>query len=144
MWHRAESRLVRHVCLRNPCLLWNPYEPPLPTRTESGTTLHLLCIGCIMPIPSLQLQKRMCLMQRSRVFGQAVVFSKICCVRYSDCVRVRDIDCARNRDIWLLHQWTFVEIELLTTVGWKWGCQPFSCPCSQNVTHCRKKIYSTC
>ena len=23
---------------------------------------------------------------------------------------------------------------LLAAVGWKWGCQPFSCPCSQNVT----------
>ena len=36
------------------------------------------------------------------------------------------------------------EIELLTTVGWKWGCQPFSCRCSQNVTHCRKELCSTC
>ena len=31
----------------------------------------------------------------------------------------------------------------LATVGWKWGCQPFSCRCSQNVTHCRKEIWST-
>ena len=37
-----------------------------------------------------------------------------------------------------------VEIELLSTVGWKWGCQPFSCPRSQNVTHCRKEICWTC
>ena len=37
-----------------------------------------------------------------------------------------------------------VEIELLATVGWKWGCQPFSCPCSQNVTHCRTEVYATC
>ena len=29
-------------------------------------------------------------------------------------------------------------------MGWKWGCQPFSCRCSQNVTHCRKEICSTC
>ena len=29
-------------------------------------------------------------------------------------------------------------------MGWKWGCQPFSCPCSQNVTRCRKEIYATC
>ena len=42
------------------------------------------------------------------------------------------------------NQWTLVEIELLATVGWKWGCQPFSFPCSQNVKHCRKEIYSTC
>ena len=29
------------------------------------------------------------------------------------------------------NQRAIVEIELLATVGWKWGCQPFSCPCSQ-------------
>ena len=33
--------------------------------------------------------------------------------------------------------------ELLATVGWKWGCHPFSCRCSLNVTHCRKEICST-
>ena len=37
-----------------------------------------------------------------------------------------------------------VEIELLATVGWKWGCQPFSHRGSQNVTHCPKEICSTC
>ena len=43
------------------------------------------------------------------------------------------------------NQWTIiVEIELLAIVGWKCGCQPFSCRCSQNVTHCRKEICSTC
>ena len=29
-------------------------------------------------------------------------------------------------------------------MGWKCGCQPFSCPCSQNATRCRKEICSTC
>ena len=29
-------------------------------------------------------------------------------------------------------------------MGWKCGCQLFSCRCSQNVTHCRKEICSTC
>ena len=29
-------------------------------------------------------------------------------------------------------------------MGWKRGCQSFSCPYSQNVTHCRKEICSTC
>ena len=28
-------------------------------------------------------------------------------------------------------------------MGWKWGCQPFSCPWSENVTFCRKEICST-
>ena len=41
-------------------------------------------------------------------------------------------------------QQTLVEIELLATVGWKWGCQPFSCRSSLNVTYCRKEICSTC
>ena len=37
-----------------------------------------------------------------------------------------------------------MEIELLATVTWTCGCQPFSCRCSQNVTHCRKEICWTC
>ena len=28
--------------------------------------------------------------------------------------------------------------------GFEVGCQPFSCPCSLNVMHCRKEIYGTC
>ena len=40
-------------------------------------------------------------------------------------------------------QWRIVEIELLASAGWKCCCQPFSCPCSQNVTRCRKEICST-
>ena len=42
------------------------------------------------------------------------------------------------------NQCQIVEIELLATVGWKCGCQPFSCRCTQNVTHCRKEICWTC
>ena len=34
--------------------------------------------------------------------------------------------------------------QLLASVGWKWGCQPFSCPRSQNVTHCQNEVYATC
>ena len=41
-------------------------------------------------------------------------------------------------------QWRIVEIEFLATVGRKRGCQPFSCPSSKNVRHCRKEICSTC
>ena len=67
-------------------------------------------------------------MQRSRGFGLAVVVSKIC----------------YNGGETAANQQTLVEIELLATVGWKWGCQPFSCPCSQHVTHCPKEICLTC
>ena len=42
----------------------------------------------------------------------------------------------------MLLQW--VEIELLATVSWTCGCQPFSCRCSQHVTHCQQEICSTC
>ena len=64
---------------------------------------------------------------------------------------LQGIDCALSCDTWLLQtneiQWTIVEIdkiEILASVGWKWGCQPFSCPCSLNVMHCRKEICLTC
>ena len=42
------------------------------------------------------------------------------------------------------NQSTTVEIELLATVGWKWGCQPCSCRVWQNETHCRKEMCWTC
>ena len=29
-------------------------------------------------------------------------------------------------------------------MGWKWGCQLFSCPCSLYVMHCPEEICSTC
>ena len=41
------------------------------------------------------------------------------------------------------NQRTLVQIELLATASWKWGCRPFSCQCSQNVMHCRKVINAT-
>ena len=49
--------------------------------------------------------------------------------------------CSQLCHVTAANQWTVVEIELL---GWKWGCQPFSCPCSKNVIHCGKEICSTC
>ena len=55
------------------------------------------------------------------------------------------IDCALSCDT--ANEWTIVEIdkiEVLASVGWKWGCHSFSCPCSLNVTHCRKESSSAC
>ena len=97
-------------------------------------------------------RKKTSLMQRSKGFGHRVVVSKICYVQYSDCVqglgyRVLYWLCSQ---LWLVtaaNQWTIVEIdkiETLASVGWKWGCQPFSCPCSLNVMHFRKEICLTC
>ena len=63
-------------------------------------------------------------MQRSGGFGHGVVVSKIC----YNLLIVLLCDCCK----------------LLAFVGWKRGCQPFSCPRSQSVTHCRKEIFHTC
>ena len=59
---------------------------------------------------------------------------------------LQDIDwlCSQLWHVTAANQWTVVEIELLVTAGWKWGCQTFSCSCSQNVMHCRKEICWTC
>ena len=66
-------------------------------------------------------------------FGHGVVVSKVC-YRILECVfshlPCRLLQC--------------VEMELLATVGWKWGCQPFSCRCLQNVMRYGKDIFSTC
>ena len=82
MWLTAQKRFVRHVSLRNvfpPFLLGFPSIHTLPEagsreRQYAPPVLHY---GCIMPIPSLQLQKKTRLMQRSGGFGHAVVVSDI-------------------------------------------------------------------
>ena len=61
-----------------------------------------------------------------------VVVSKIWITGYWLWSRLSYIATASN-------QRRIVEIQLLASVGWKWGCQPFSCPCSLNVMHCRKE-----
>ena len=74
----------RHVCLRNlfpPFLLGISIIQSLPEAwgywewQQAPPALHL---GCIMPIPSLQLQKECCLLHRSRGLGHGVVVSKSC------------------------------------------------------------------
>ena len=60
-------------------------------------------------------------------------------------------DCALNCAMWLLQTkesgaagLSVVEIELLATVGWKPGCQPFSCPSSENVTQYAPVLQYAC
>ena len=36
-------------------------------------------------------------------------------------------------------KWTIVEIEILATVSWTCGCEPFSCWCSQYVMHAERR-----
>ena len=66
MWRTAERRFVGHVCLRNPfppLLFWNS-KHPIPKkslrflRATVRSAISALNYGCIMTIPSLQLQKK--------------------------------------------------------------------------------------
>ena len=145
MWGTAERRFARHVRLRHPfrpLFFGIPSIHSLPEAWGSWERQYappVLHDDCIMPISSLQLQKKApvscreakrCVTQlRSRRFVTILWYLWLCSqLCYETAANQR----------------TLVEIELLATVGWKWGCQPFSCPCSQNVTHCRKEICSTC
>ena len=144
MQRTAEKRFVRHVCPRNPwllILLWNLNLHSLPEAwvPESGSTFASSAFrwGCIMPIPSLQLQEEIektCLMQRSRGFCHGVVVSKIC---YNAVIVLSVVLCDCCKPMNSCRDWAF------TNSGLEVGL-PFSCRCSQNVTHCRKEICSTC
>ena len=141
MWCTAESRFARHVCLRHPFRPFHFGIPSIQSLPAAGSWERqyappVLHYACIMPIPSLYLQKNVPVSCREakRLVKQLwsprfVTIQWLCC---------------QLCYVTAANQWRIVEIELLATVGWKWGCQPFSFPCSQNVTHCRKQICSTC
>ena len=125
MWRTAETRFVRHVCLRNPFLLFLFGIPSIYSLPEIGSTSSALWLHHAHPFVAAA--KKTSRMQRSRGFGNRVVVSKNCYSIYTDCALM-----------WLL------QTKLLASVVWKRGCQPFSWPHSQNGTHCRKEICSTC
>ena len=103
---------------------------------ERDSMLYQFCIMLASSHPFVAAaEKKTCLMQRSRGFGHGVVVANIFKVQWL---------CSQLCYATAAHPWTVVKIELLATVGWTRGCQPFSCRCSQNVTHCRKEICSTC
>ena len=103
---------------------------------ERDSMLYQFCIMLASSHPFVAAaEKKTCPMQRSRGFGHGVVVANIFKVQWL---------CSQLCYATAAHPWTVVEIELLATVGWTRGCQPFSCRCSQNVTHCRKEICSTC
>ena len=140
MW----TRFVGHVCLRNPLLPFLFGNSKLPLHTRSlrflrapvRSTISALNFGCIMPIPSLQLQKKTPISCR----GAERLVMELWSPRF---VTIQWL-CSQFCHETASNQRISVEIELLAPVGWKWGCQPFSRPCSQNVMHCRKEICSTC
>ena len=150
VWSR---RFAGRVCLRHAFRPFLCGIPNIYSLSEAGSwerqyappVLHYH--GCIMAIPSLQLQRKAPVSCREAkrlltdlwsqrfVTYNTVILSKVWVTGYWLCSQLCYVTAADH--------WTAVEIELLATVGWKWGCQPFSCPCALNVMHCRKEICST-
>ena len=204
MWHTAEKRFVRHVCVRNlslPILFgipnihslpeagsWEPQHIPSfqqqkkshvscpdlafslcgfsPCSQNATHFRKAICSTYLLkasipaipwevpnihslpeasrswepryapPIPSLQLQKRTPISCR----GAERLVTELSSPRFVTIQWLCSQFCYETAS----NQRIFVEIELLARLGWKCGCRSFSRPCSQNVTHCRKEICSTC
>ena len=139
MWLTPEKRFVRHVCLRNPFLPLPLGIPSIHSLPEAGSwewqyVPAALLYACVMPMPSLQLKEKPCLMPRSRVVTEL----------WSPSFVTIQWLCSQSCYVTAANQWTMVEIELLATMGREWGCQPFSFLCLKNVTHSRNEIYATC
>ena len=148
MWCSAERRFVRHVCSRNlfPLHIYSfgISHHPLPTRSRFMRGTVRSTSSAILWLHHALLQKKTFLVQRSRGFGHGVVVSQICNTVIVSKIWITGYWLRSH--LWHVtaaNPWTVVEIELLATVGWKWGCQPFSCRCSLNVMHCRKQISAT-
>ena len=117
---------------------WNS-KHPVSTRSRFlratvRSTSSALCLHHAHPFVSAT-EKCQSHAQKQRVWSRSCGLHDF--LQCSDCALSCAIVTAAN-------QRAIVEIELLATVGWKWGCQPFSCPDLQNMMHCRKEICSTC
>ena len=126
-----------------PCSTYLPFvksKSPLPTRNlrclraAAHSTSSALWLRHAHP--SVAAAEKTCLMQRSRGFGHGVVVSRICWGIFRSPMVPCD-HCDHYKTLNGFGDWAFIQ------GGW-WGCQPFSCPCSQNVMYCRKEICSTC
>ena len=139
MWHIAEWRFVGHVCLRNPSPLFFVGIPSIHSLREAGSwepqyvppvLHHFLHYACKSSHPFVEDSGFVAHAEKHRS-GQCrglqgllgnIAMSNVFFFSHLPC---RLLKC--------------VEIELLAT-----GYQPFSCPCSRNVTNCWKEICSTC
>ena len=141
----AEQRFVGHVtCLFQESTPAVPFgnsnsKHPLPARSRfaraaSHSTSSALCLHYASKRFHLFVEDSgfVSYAEKHR-FGHGVVVSKVC---------YGILECVFSH--WPCRLLQCVEIELLATAGWKCGCQPVSCRCSQNVTHCRTEICSTC
>ena len=119
-----------------PAIPFGNFNHPVPTRSlrllrvAAGSTRFASWLHPAHPIVAAA-KRKLSLAQKQRVGSRSCGLQEL--LQYSDCA----LSCA----MWLLQT---VESELLASVGWKRGCQPFSCPCLQNVMHCRMEIYETC
>ena len=100
----------------------NCNHPTLPEATASCLSLH--CSFRKKPVPRREAEGLVTELWSPRYVTILWLCSQLC------------YETAAN-------QRTLVQIELLATVSWKWGCRPFSYLCSQNVTHCRKEMNAT-
>ena len=141
MWRTAESRCARHICVRRPFRPFHFGIPSIHSLPEAGSWERqwappvLQYYGCIILIPSLQLPEKPVLCREAEGLVTELRSLRFATMQWL---------CSQLCFVTVANQRTVVEIELLATVGWKWGCRPFSCPCSQNVTHCRKETCWTC
>ena len=140
MWLAPEKRFMGHICLRNPflpLLLGIPSIHSLPEASGSWEPQYVppaLRYSWIMPALRCSCRKR--LVSRREAEGLA---TELWSPRFVTMQRL----CSQLFYVTAANQRTRVEIELLPTVGWKCGCQPFSCLCLKNVTRSRKEIYAT-
>ena len=128
---------MRHVCLRNPFVpfvLGIPSIHSLPEAWGSWEPQYAppaLHFACIMPIPLLQLQEKPVLRREAEGLVTELWSPRSVKIQWL---------CSQLCYLTAANQWTIFEIELLATVGWKWGCQPISCPRLQSVTQCQTRF----
>ena len=127
------------TCLSKESMPFEPFvksKPPLPTRSLSSRERHTLWLHHAHPFVAAaeKGRKNLFYAEKQRVWSRSYGLQDLL-----HAVIVRSVVLC-----YAANQWAVDEIELLATVGWKWGCQPFSCRCSKNVTHCSKKICPTC
>ena len=72
-----------------------------------------------MPIPSLQLQKKPVICREAEGLVSELWSPRFVTIQWL---------CSQSFRVTAANQWTLVEIELLATVGWKWGCPAADVP----------------
>ena len=143
MWRSAERRFVRHVCLRNPLPLF------FVAKTFNSWRHQKVGEGGLLSCESSSNIARVDVWVVNQwwiriIFRRTFSVPKICPrsfqvththARHSEV----SISCGILQKA--TKQWKIVEIDLLATLGWKWGCHPVSCPCWQNVTQCQTRFF---